>query len=298
MLPKKLRWIFLPVLILILIPIILGALKSDAPTADPSKPAEVNNPPIVQKVIILTDGTNLRETPSLKGKVIVKGKKGDSFPILSRSGNWYRIDIGQGQTAYVANWVVAVAGSVDMASKKGVGGKIIVIDPGHGGKDGGTNGVKTEALEKDLNLKVALLLEKKLLDEGAIVILTRRSDIFLSLEERVSIAQEANADLFISIHHNRYDTSSMNGTITFYYDEGIEKELASKIQAELVKENGMKDLGERFGDYYVLRENRVPGVIVELGFLSNPKDEAKLISPEIQEKEAEGIKNGIISFFR
>lgn len=252
---------------------------------------------IERKITILTEGTNLRESPSQNGKVIGKGKKGESYSVIDRSGDWYQIRIAGGKSAYVAGWVVAATGIIDEATANGLRGQRIVIDPGHGGKDGGTEGVQTKKQEKDLNLAVALLLEKKLKAEGATVILTRRSDIFLSLEQRVNIAKEASADLFISIHHNKYDTKGMNGTISFYNTKGIEQVLALRIQTELIKATGLKDLSERYGDFHVLRENPVTGALIELGFLSNPSDERKLISPAFQEKEAEGIKNGILRFF-
>ncbi|CCQ93296.1 putative N-acetylmuramoyl-L-alanine amidase YrvJ [[Clostridium] ultunense Esp] len=251
-----------------------------------------------KRVTIVTDGTNLRDTPSLKGKVVAKGAKGETYPVIGQTGDWYQIQLNQGETAYVASWVVAFYGVVDRVTSDSLSDKVIVIDPGHGGKDSGTSGVNTGVLEKDLNLEVALLLEKKLKEAGAQVILTRRSDLFISLEKRVSIATMAQADLFISIHHNTYDSPKMNGTITFYNQEGEERQLAKKIQSELVKLNGLKDLGDRFGDYYVLRENPVKGVLIELGFLSNPGDERLLKSPDVMEKEAEGIKNGIIAYFK
>ncbi|MBE3554124.1 MAG: N-acetylmuramoyl-L-alanine amidase [Thermicanus sp.] len=251
-----------------------------------------------KRVTIVTDGTNLRDTPSLKGKVVAKGAKGETYPVIGQTGDWYQIQLNQGETAYVASWVVAFYGVVDRVTSDSLSDKVIVIDPGHGGKDSGASGVNTDVLEKDLNLEVALLLEKKLKEAGAQVILTRRSDLFLSLEKRVSIATMAQADLFISIHHNTYDSPKMNGTITFYNQEGEEQQLAKKIQSELVKLNGLKDLGDRFGDYYVLRENPVKGVLIELGFLSNPGDERLLKSPDVMEKEAEGIKKGIIAYYR
>lgn len=252
------------------------------------------------KIKILTNGTNLRKGPSTKDEVVQKAKVGDTYPIIKAEGEWFLIDIGNGKTAYVAGWVVSAEGVpniVKNSMSNVLKGKVIVVDAGHGGADHGTTGKSKKTKEKDVNLLVASLLAKKLEAAGAKVIMTRTSDTFLSLQSRVDVAINSKADAFISVHHNSYKTESMNGTMTFYYNESRDKNLAQNIQTELVKYNGLRDLGARKGDYFVIRENTRPAVLIELGFLSNANEEITIRSSKFQENSAEGIFQGLIKYF-
>lgn len=256
----------------------------------------VSNQPTVT---ILNPGTNLREGPSTSTNVIGIANAGEQFPIIATEGDWYQIQLPDGRKAYVAGWIVTTKGmeqNISRGIEKILQGKRIVIDPGHGGRDNGATGLHFKSIEKNLNFEVAKLLEKKLTAAGATVYMTRTDDSKPSLQARVDTAIIHRADAFVSIHHNTNIDTSINGTITYYRDSS-DKELAKSIQSEVVKKTGTKDLGYRYGDYFVLRENSQVGVIVELAFISNYHDELKARSNKFQENAAEGIFQGLIKYF-
>lgn len=148
-----------------------------------------------------------------------------------------------------------------------------------------------------MNLQVGLLLRNKLEAAGAKVIMTRSDDRKLTLQQRVDVAIQNNADIFVSIHHNTHPNSTTNGTIIFHYNKGNSSKLASLVQTEVVKATSYKDLQSRFGNYYVLRENPVTSILAEIGFLSNYNEELRLRSEKQQDLAAEGLFNGILQYF-
>jgi N-acetylmuramoyl-L-alanine amidase len=183
--------------------------------------------------------------------------------------------------------------------------KLIVIDAGHGGKDPGTIGITTKVKEKDLNLKVALKLNQKLKELGFNTIMTRDSDEFVDLYERANIANRNNADLFISVHFNANDNRDISGVQTLYcpaYDSEVKEQdnfpLAKAIQDELLKglNNVDKGIVKRPG-LVVIRETKMVAALAELGFVTNPAEEKKVITDEYQEKAAQSLANGIMRYF-
>ncbi|MBE3596841.1 MAG: N-acetylmuramoyl-L-alanine amidase [Hydrogenibacillus sp.] len=249
--------------------------------------------PPLGTVSIVADRTNLRAAPSLEANVIKQARFGDRYPIVEVLDDWYAVRLEDGTVAYVAAWIVSTDGVIDRVTNGRLFGKVIVVDPGHGGSDDGATGVDGSK-EKALNLDVALRLEAKLKAEGATVILTRRSDVYLSLADRVARAKSAGADVFVSLHHNAYTTPTMRGTMTFYYRDFA---LAQALQNALVQKTGFRDLGARYGNYYVLRENTVPSALVEFGFLTNAEEIKSLRDPKIKDREAEGIVEGLVQYF-
>ena len=174
-------------------------------------------------------------------------------------------------------------------------GKIIVIDPGHGGNDNGAiaNGVR----EANVNLAVGLKIRDKLLATGATVILTRSSDVSLELKDRVDIAKAIDADIFVSIHANSLTNPGTAGAISFY-QSGRPNNLAAAIRKSLVKESGAIDKGVRTENFYVMRENYITAALIEIGFLTNGPEALRLIDDAYQNKVAEGISRGIINYLQ
>lgn len=185
----------------------------------------------------------------------------------------------------------------------------IVLDAGHGGIDNGVIGSVTGVKESELNLIVVKKIEDYLVSAGIGVILTRSSNAGLygiatknlkrkDMEKRREIIMSANPTLLVSIHMNKYSLSSRRGAQVFYKgsDEKA-KLLANCVQDEL---NGMQEATRPYsalsGDYYILNCSNVPSIIAECGFLSNPEDEALLITEEYQDKVAYTIFKGIISY--
>ncbi|WP_138496022.1 N-acetylmuramoyl-L-alanine amidase CwlD [Paenibacillus pinistramenti] len=190
-------------------------------------------------------------------------------------------------------------------------GKVIALDPGHGGPDGGASS-KDGTIEKEINLSVALYLRDYLQQAGAIVYMTREDDKDLAdtdtsgyskrktedLKKRVRLIEEKEAKLMVSIHMNSIPSNKWRGAQTFYHPSHPE----SKVFADLVQEELRTNLENtdriaKSADYvYLLKELKIPSVLVEVGFLSNP-DESKLLGDEdYQRKVAASIYKGILRY--
>ncbi|MCC9022255.1 SH3 domain-containing protein [Bacillus nakamurai] len=260
-----------------------------------------------KKAYIVYGGTNLRSSASTSASIVERANKGASYPIIGSSGKWYEVRLENGQTAYVASWVVQTSKSGEESGEapapKASGGngslknKTIVVDPGHGGKDSGTIGYSGQ-FEKNLTIKTAKLLAGKLRAAGANVYVTRQDDTFISLQSRVSTSHYRNADAFISIHYDSYADTSTRGSTAYYYSPSKDRELASDVHSEVVKRSPIPDRGVLFGDYYVLRENKRPAMLYELGYLSHPQEETILHSGSYQEKVTDGIESGLEHYFQ
>ncbi|MFF5996884.1 SH3 domain-containing protein [Lysinibacillus sp. KU-BSD001] len=258
-----------------------------------------------ESVTILHEGTNLREEASTSAAIVHRANVGETYPILSTEGDWYKIALKDGQAAFVANWVVSLTNTVQPVSstkkdssdrKKGtLRGLTIVIDPGHGGNDHGTTGVRGTD-EKEITLKTAELLKSKLRAAGADVVLTRESDVYVDLRKRVAMGHQVEADAFISIHYDATENSSVSG-VTTYYMNSYQKQLAEYVHAGLSKKVSIRDRGVQPGNYLVLRENRQEAILIELGFLSNPSEERSITTDYYREQATLGIYQGILNYF-
>ncbi len=191
-------------------------------------------------------------------------------------------------------------------SEPSIKGKVIVIDAGHGGYDPGATGI-TGLEEKEFNLDTALRLRDKLAGLGANVLLTREGDTFISLSERTTVANNAYADVFVSIHANSSDSSARRGTSTYYYapssSPGLyaqftqRQKLAAKVQDSLVGLLGTNDVGILQANFAVLRGTAMPSVLVETAFVSNTDDEALLRDGQFRDKAAQAIADGLVGYF-
>ena len=170
--------------------------------------------------------------------------------------------------------------------------KTICIDAGHGGKDPGAcaGGV----CEKDIALYTAFKIGTLLADYE--LIYTRFTDVYVSLSKRARIANAAEADLFVSIHCNSAPNSSANGMEVYVHTSRStdSTRAAHAIYDRLLPASGLRGRGVKANDYAVLRETAMPAVLVELAFISNDEDRAKLVSDEWQERAAEAIAAGIM----
>lgn len=185
---------------------------------------------------------------------------------------------------------------VNTTSDKILTGKTIVIDAGHGGKDIGASG-QNGTNEKDVTLTMAKNIQSELEKRtDANVILTRNDDVNISLADRVKVADEQKADLFVSLHFDAFFTNDVEG-ITTYYKKKSDEPLAALIQDHIFK-NGLdaKDRGVSLGDFYVLRENSSPAILLELGYISNSSDEARMTSEEFQLNTTNSIVDAMIDY--
>ena len=175
---------------------------------------------------------------------------------------------------------------------------LVVIDPGHGGVDEGCSGQGAE--EKTVNLQIAQNLALRLQELGIDVKLTREDDeTDLSLENRVEMAHEWDADIFVSIHQNACeDDVSAEGIETWYNGDGDSRRLATLVNQGAVRETGARDRGLIESDeLYVLRESGIPACLIETGFLTAQEEGENVVDPAYQDKVAAGIAWGIQLYF-
>lgn len=200
---------------------------------------------------------------------------------------------------------------------------LIVIDPGHGGKDPGAR-VWAGEYEKDIVLAIANMVAERLRKRLDVdVVMTRTTDVFVPLKERRAMVRKWNADLFVSIHANASGNAGASGVETYYARAGrsapkaerggagvrsaragrnaASPRLARSIQEELVRHLGMRykavrDLGVKEGRFYVLTDNDVPSVLVEAAFLTHREEGLRIRSESYRDMAAEGIVGGIANF--
>jgi N-acetylmuramoyl-L-alanine amidase len=252
------------------------------------------------KVTILQNGTNIRKAPNVQSDVVERANEGDAFSVQNVANDWYEVKLKNGNTGFVAGWIVSTNGTKPQIVKSGAEGylknKTIVLDPGHGGGDNGATGA-AGTVEKELTLRTAKLLYDKLRAAGANVYLTRNNDSFLPLPSRVNAAHAYHADAFISVHYDSNLDRSVRG-MTGYYYHSYQKSLADTLYASTVGQTKLKNRGVRFGDFHVIRENSQKAVLMELGYLSNPEEEMTLKSSGFQESAASGLYDGLARYFK
>lgn len=177
-----------------------------------------------------------------------------------------------------------------------VTGGYVVLDAGHGENDGGT--YYKDVIEKDINLAVTMCLKDILEENDVKVLMTRSTDEYLSLEERTVIANQTDADLFVSVHCNYYeDSTSVYGIDCYYYPNCEEGEQCAGMIASALKENGsFKVRGAKAEEFYVTENTNMTAILIEVGFLSNPTERKNLTDAGYQEMLAEEMANGIIAY--
>jgi N-acetylmuramoyl-L-alanine amidase len=167
------------------------------------------------------------------------------------------------------------------------------MDAGHGGHDPGARAVKGNH-EKVLALDISLRVSRILRASGLRVVESRTGDYFVPLDKRVSISNRTRDSVFVSIHLNWARRSRASGVETFYYSSRSSR-LAANIQREIVRPYGAKNRGIKPGRFYVLRNNKRPAVLVELGFVSNSNENNSLQKSAIRQKLAEAVARGILA---
>ncbi|MDZ8257618.1 N-acetylmuramoyl-L-alanine amidase [Nostoc sp. ChiQUE01b] len=174
---------------------------------------------------------------------------------------------------------------------------VVLIDPGHGGKDSGAVGIGG-AREKDVILPIGKRLAEILQQNGVQVVMTRDSDYFVTLPGRVQLAERANADVFVSIHANSAGASrpDVNGLETYYYDSGLG--LARTVHNSILQSLNIRDRGVRRARFYVLRKSSMPSILVETGYMSGRQDMARLRTSAYQNQMAEAIARGVLQYLK
>jgi len=274
-----------------------------------------------EAIQVHTNGVHIRSGAGTNYAVISTAQSGNTYDLIETSGDWYHIMLDDGSTGWIASWLTdtptaSAADSTENTSeepspiirekeqpqqkKQNLNGSLegltIVLDPGHGGKDPGSIGLDG-VQEKELIMTISEKVAQQLRAAGANVVFTRTGDYFISLEQRVGISQDHNADAFISLHYNAFPVITVQGINTYFYSNGANHELASEIQSALAKNVAMQNRGTSQADFHVLRENNNLAALIELGFITNPDDLLTIQTADYQNGVANGITDGLINYF-
>lgn len=273
----------------------------DAPTTQTTE-----NSISTQKVTIGELETNVRSSPAVEAEVLTTVAPDTNLVYLGTEGEWYNVQLADGTTGYVANWVASLseAETVNLEKQEeqierivtNLSEATIMIDAGHGGKDPGAVS-STGFYEKEATLSTAKILQKRLQDAGANVLMTRSDDTFISLNDRVYLTHKANADAFISIHYDAIEiANTMSGTTTYYYSEN-ELDLATTVNEYLAANGPLTNNGIRSAEYFVLKNNAQPSILLELGYLNSDLDASVVNTQAYQATVVEAIYQGLRDYF-
>jgi N-acetylmuramoyl-L-alanine amidase len=241
--------------------------------------------PVTHSVVQAVRAAQFQENPDIV-RVVMDLTRPVGFSIMQTDATQVTVNIGTDE------------------ARRGIKGATIVVDAGHGGSDTGAPAPDKSALEKDINLAVARRLSDLLQAAGAYAVLTRYTDTAVGLPERPKLATDMNADVFVSLHCNSLGVPNrICGTETYYHSKDIVcRELATRVQKCVIGSVATTDRGPRSdttiytSGFSVLRNASVPAILVEMGYLDHWSDRKKLISPEYQQKYAQGVFNGIKAF--
>jgi len=179
---------------------------------------------------------------------------------------------------------------------------VIILDPGHGGKDEGAR--VRSCIEKQLTLRTSYLTKRHLEALGYKVVMTRARDIFLPLGTRVQRANRRTHSIFISVHYNSASSPSAKGIEIYYYGKGLQtrrtfsRELASSVLDQIIRETKGTSRGTKVGNFQVIRETVMPAILVEAGFITNSKERALVGTQSYLDKLAKGIAFGIDKYVK
>ncbi len=262
------------------------------PNPDPTPPPASGD--VLGKVTVAN--LNVRSQGNSTSPVLFKLNKGEYVQVNSINGYWAEITYN-GQTGYVHKSYLKLLNQ----TAKPLQNRIIILDPGHGGKDPGT--VKGSVSEKSITLKVSTQVKQLLENAGAKVYMTRTGDTYPSLQDRVDFTQANYGEIFVSVHVNSAANASAQGTETYYaistgdmYQEDID--LATFVNNQIVNNLNMKNRGVKQEQYYVIRNMVIPSILVELGFLTNTEDHNKMTNDQYVKLFAESIYNGILQYYK
>ena len=256
------------------------AAEVKAPVASVQKPAatKASGPKVI--VIPKNNGDNNKATSQKGGKVTTKSDK-EELPLAIKAKSKFR-------------------------TGGGIKDKIITLDPGHGGSDPGAigaSGLKEKQITLEISMRVKELLEK----EGAKVFMTRTTDKDVyapnasdraELQARVNVAEKHNSDLFLSLHINSSVNKSVGGFSSYYYPKtDNDLKIAKAIQDKFAKNFGVDNLGVRQANFYVVKRCSMPATLLEMCFISNPKEEKLMKSKWFQKKTARLIVEGVKNYF-
>lgn len=241
--------------------------------------------------------THLRVAGGINAAVVQDLAKGTQLTVLKQDGDWYRVKTTAGKEGYIASWVVSTP-SDGKSSKAAtsLAEATIVLDAGHGGTDVGASSTSGD-YEKNYTLLSVEAIAAQLRAAGANVILTRSNDTYVDLAKRPVIAATANADAFISIHFDSTPTANTaTGHTTYYYNKAKDYQLATYLSNSLTN-LATPSRGVAFGNFEVVRDNKQPAVLIELGYINSDADFKRFSTNQYRTKVAVDVVNGLNKYF-
>jgi len=241
---------------------------------------------------------NVRASASSSASIISSLRRGTTVELLGKSGSWYKIKVGS-RDGYIHSDYVKMGNTTGNSSggSGSLSGKTIFLDPGHGGHDPGA--VNGNTYEKTIVLNLSNKVKQALEREGAKVVMSRSDDRYIQIGTRVTLANQSNADLFISIHANSFGSSAASGSEVLYSETQYpadSRKLATELQKAISSGMNMRDRGLVKRNLQVLTGPRMPAVLIEPGFMSNSSDLDKLLNQ--QDKLANEVVRGIKAYYQ
>lgn len=262
-------------------------------------------------IILKGNSLNIRKLPNVIAPSIGKVGTGYTAEILRTASNgWVEIQYSNKERGWlssntklsiISNKINQVADDADGA----LVGLTFIVDAGHGDQDPGAIGTDPKGkkiTEKELNLKASQEIQNAIQNAGGKVLMTRSNDTFLTLKERADYAKGKKANAFISVHHNSFRTSSAIGFESFYSAQTNSKEFAQAVHEGVIKSvqeeyPSVKDRKLNAANFQVLRDNSVFATLLELGFVSNPTELARVNSNKYRQAVADGVVNGLLKYY-
>lgn len=243
-------------------------------------------------VMIHCNNLQVKSGPNISYQTTGKINAGTRVQILNRQDNWDRVVYDHSKIGWIPDWLV---NNKTLKEATNLSETTVVLDPGHGGSDSGalSTGIN---MEKTYTLQVAKKAAKQLQEKGANVIMTRDSDKTVSLFSRPSFSTDNNANLFISFH---FDSSPENNTASgftsYYYHKGLSLKLATDINRQM--ENiPIDNRGIEFGNFLVIRDVKVPSILLEMGYINDDDDFKHIENQQYQETVAQDVENGVNNY--
>lgn len=246
-----------------------------------------------QQVTVQIPNLTLRKQKGVQSAPVSVLKKGEHLQILKKSEGWYQIRREDESTGWVAGWLLHR--QKPLKTVTALSETTIVLDPGHGGSDVGSLSTNNK-YEKTYTLQLAKRVAKQLRQRGARVIMTRNTDKLVYLAKIPKVAEDNHADMFISFHFDSSpEPNSATGYTSYYYHKNNGSyDLASNINAELSLP--LVNKGVEYGDFLVIRDNSVPAVLLENGYMNSKDDFKSIKSKSYQDKIAKAIPVGIQNY--
>ncbi len=260
----------------------------------------LTNPSLDQQTVQINPKTmTVRQGPGMNYQSINLSHS-TSGQVIKTTNGWKQVQLSSGKQVWIAGWLLQAQ---NLPQKTNLTGATIVIDPGHGGNDTGatyvTNSQNPAYFEKTYTFQLAKKVAQALQKQGARVYLTRNKDEYVSLGARTRLAERVHADLFISFHFDSSPSENeASGFTTYYYHRKNHSRAIARAINKTFNNLPLTNRGVDFGDFYVLRDNKQPAVLLEMGYINSSKDYQQIKSANYQQKIVTDLISGLKNYFK